>query len=166
MGKVIHWELCKRMKFDHITKEYMDKTESVWENEMHKILWHFETKTNYLIPTRRPDLNVNFQGKKTWHLVNTVPADHRVKIKVNKTIDKYWELARELKKKKAAEHEGDGDTDWDWWSWNCSQRFEKKTGGNGNERKNQDHLDHSSVRIGQNTRKTTSPQLGRECEPF
>ena len=26
VGKVIHWELCKKLKFDHITKWYMYKT--------------------------------------------------------------------------------------------------------------------------------------------
>ena len=27
MGKVIHWELCKKLQFDHITKYYMYKPE-------------------------------------------------------------------------------------------------------------------------------------------
>ena len=38
VGKVIHGELCKKFKFDHSTKLYMKKPESVVENEMHKIL--------------------------------------------------------------------------------------------------------------------------------
>ena len=31
--KVIHWELCKKLKFDHTTIWYMHKPESVLENE-------------------------------------------------------------------------------------------------------------------------------------
>ena len=37
-----------------------------------------------------------------------IPADHRVKIKESKKIDKYLGLARELKT--AVEHEGNGET--------------------------------------------------------
>ena len=41
-GKVIHWELCKKIKFDHANKWYMHDMKSVLENEMRKILWDFE----------------------------------------------------------------------------------------------------------------------------
>ena len=37
--KVIHWELCKKLKFYHVDKWYIDKPESVMENDTHKILW-------------------------------------------------------------------------------------------------------------------------------
>ena len=36
--KVIHWDLCKKFKFDHMNKWYMHNLESVLENEMHKIV--------------------------------------------------------------------------------------------------------------------------------
>ena len=44
--KVIHWELCKRLKFDHTNKCYMNKTQSVLENKTHKILWNFAIQLN------------------------------------------------------------------------------------------------------------------------
>ena len=50
--KVIHWELCKRLKFDHTVKWYRDKPESVLENKIHKILWDFEKQMDPLIPAR------------------------------------------------------------------------------------------------------------------
>ena len=56
--KVIHWELCKKLKFDYTTKWYMHKPESVLENEMHKILWDFEIQTDHLIPGQRPELAI------------------------------------------------------------------------------------------------------------
>ena len=40
--KVIHWELCERLKFDNAEKWFMHKAGSVLENEMNKILWDFE----------------------------------------------------------------------------------------------------------------------------
>ena len=55
-GKVIHWELCKKLKFDFITKWYMHKQEYVLKNETHRILLDFELKTDHLISARRPDL--------------------------------------------------------------------------------------------------------------
>ena len=36
VGKVVHLELCKRLKFDPSTKRYMHKPESVLENETNK----------------------------------------------------------------------------------------------------------------------------------
>ena len=47
--KVIPWELCKKFKFDDISKWYMHKSESVRENKIHKLLWDFEIQTDHLI---------------------------------------------------------------------------------------------------------------------
>ena len=35
VGKVIHWELCKTIKFDYTNKPYMQNTKSVLVNETH-----------------------------------------------------------------------------------------------------------------------------------
>ena len=58
LGKVIHWELCKKFKFDLMNKWYMHKPESVPENELLKILWDFEEQTDHLISAGRPDLMI------------------------------------------------------------------------------------------------------------
>ena len=42
MGKVIHWELCKWLKFDHADKWYMRKREAMQENENNTFLWNLE----------------------------------------------------------------------------------------------------------------------------
>ena len=34
MGKVIHWKLCKKFKFDHMKKWYMHDTEFVLEIDL------------------------------------------------------------------------------------------------------------------------------------
>ena len=51
MEKVIHCELCKKLKFDHTTKFYMLKPGSVAQD-----LCDLKTQADHLIPTRRPDL--------------------------------------------------------------------------------------------------------------
>ena len=74
------------------------KSDSVPENEIHKILWNFDTNWSPL-PARRPDLEMI--NKKNI----TVPANDKVKMKESqkkkkkkKKIDKYLDMARELKK--------------------------------------------------------------------
>ena len=42
VGKVIHWEICKKFKFDHTKKWYMHNPAPVRENDMHKLLWDFD----------------------------------------------------------------------------------------------------------------------------
>ena len=56
VGKVIHWEMCKKFKFDHTNKSYMHNPAPVLENATHKFLWDFNIQTGHLIPARRPDL--------------------------------------------------------------------------------------------------------------
>ena len=46
MGKVIHRELCKRLKFDHTDKWYLHKLEYVPENKPHEILFDSENQTD------------------------------------------------------------------------------------------------------------------------
>ena len=49
VGKVIHWEICKKIKFDHANKWYMHNLEPVLENDTHKLLWDFDIQTDHLI---------------------------------------------------------------------------------------------------------------------
>ena len=49
VGKGIHWEMCKKLKFDHTNKWYMHNPEPVLENNIHKLLWDFDIHTDHLI---------------------------------------------------------------------------------------------------------------------
>ena len=42
VGKVIHLELCKKLKFDPTEQMVYTQSWRVLKNEMHKILWDFE----------------------------------------------------------------------------------------------------------------------------
>ena len=83
VGKVIHWEMCKKFKFDHNNIWYMHNPAPVLENNSHKLLWDFNIQTDHLIPARRPDLIIiNKKTKRTCKIVDfAVPADHRIKLK-------------------------------------------------------------------------------------
>ena len=63
MGKVINWEMCKKLKFDHANKWYMHNSAPVLENYTHKLLWDFDTQTDHLISARRPDFIIIIKKK-------------------------------------------------------------------------------------------------------
>ena len=66
VSKVIHWETCKKFKFDHTNKWYMQNPEPVLENDTHKLPWDFNIQTDHLISVRRPDLiTINKKKKST-----------------------------------------------------------------------------------------------------
>ena len=81
-----------------------------------------------------------------------VPEDHRGKLKEIEKINKYLDLARELKT--SMEHEDDNDANCKWCTGNGPQRLKKETGRVGNRRTNREHLNPSIVKIGQNTEKS------------
>ena len=82
VGKVIHWEMCKKLKFDHTNKWYMQNPQSVLENETHKLLWDFEIQTDHQISARPLDLIIINKQKRTCEIVGfPVPVDHRMKLK-------------------------------------------------------------------------------------
>ena len=99
VGEVIHWEMCKKFKFDHTNKLYMHNPAPVLENNTHKLQWDFDMHTDNLISVRRPDLMIINKKKRTYKIVDfAVLPDHRIKLKECKKKDKYLNLARELKK--------------------------------------------------------------------
>ena len=64
VGQVIHWEMCKKFKFDHANKWYMHNPAPILENDTHKLLWGFIIQTDHLISARRPDLIIITKKKK------------------------------------------------------------------------------------------------------
>ena len=119
VGKVIHWEMCKKFKFDHTKNWYMHNPAPVLENDTHKLLWDFGIHTDHLISARRPDLILINKKKRICKIVDfSVPANHRIKLKECEKKDKYLDLARELKK--TVEHAGDNYTNCNWCVWNSN----------------------------------------------
>ena len=116
--------MCKKLTFDHTNKWYIRNPASVLENDTHKTLWDFDIQKDCVISTRRPDLIIiNNKKKSTCKIVDfALTADHWIKLKESKKKDNYLSLARELEKKQTIEHEGDnytrlgrlGDPLWFW----------------------------------------------------
>ena len=99
VGKVIHWKMCKKFRFDHSNKWYMHNPAPVLENNTHELLWDFDVHMDHLISARKPDLIIFNKKKRTCKIVDfAVPADHRIKLKKREKKDKYLDLAGELKK--------------------------------------------------------------------
>ena len=97
--KVIHWELCRKFKFDLANKWYIHDLESIQENETHKILGNFKIPRDHLILARRLDLIIiNKKEITCWIVDFLVPAYHRVKLQKCEKRDKYFDLDRGLKK--------------------------------------------------------------------
>ena len=108
VNKVIHWQLCKKFKFDYTNKWYMHNPISLLENDTHKLFGQV-TRPYY-----------NQQKKRTCRIVNfAVPADHRVEFFLSEKENKYLELTSEMKKK--VEHESDFYTNYNWCSWNSNK---------------------------------------------
>ena len=99
VGKVIHWEMCRKFQFNHTNKWYMYNPAPVLENDSDKLLWDFNIQIDHLIPARRPNLIIINKRKRICKIVDfAVPADHRINLKESEKKDKYLDLARELKK--------------------------------------------------------------------
>ena len=115
------------LKFDHTTKWYKHKPESVQENEMHKILLDFEIQMDDQIPARRPDLVLI--KKRTCYSSSRPQTKNK-----SEKINKYLDLARELKKE-----------------WRVMvipgvvSGLGKKTEGTGDQRKNLDHPNQITI---------------------
>ena len=72
LGKVIHWEMCKKLKFDHTNKWYMHNPAPVLENDTLKLLWDFDIHTDHLIAARRPDLIIIKNKKRKLAKLSTL----------------------------------------------------------------------------------------------
>ena len=64
VGKVIHWEMCMKFRYDHTNKWYVHKSAPVPQNDTYKLLWDFNIQTDHLILARRPDLIII--NKRKW----------------------------------------------------------------------------------------------------
>ena len=126
---MIHWELCKKFKFNHTNKWYMYNPTSVLENDAHKLLWDFNIQADHLISARQADL-IMINKKKKENLQNCELC-HRVKLK-----------------------ESDVYTNSNWCSWYSHQSIDKGTGRFRNKRKCGDHSNNCIIEIVRNTEKS------------
>ena len=78
------------------------------ENKTHNIFCYSEIQTNPPIQSRRPVLIIINKQNKIYCIVDfAVPADHRVKVKEGKRLDKFMDRVRH---RKAVKPESDCNT--------------------------------------------------------
>ena len=99
VAKIVHWNLSRQCGFKTSKKWYDHQTETVIENEKAKILWDMSIQTDHVIQARRPDIIMKDKElDHTWLIDIAVPGDGRVKDKEKEKVEKYQDLARELRK--------------------------------------------------------------------
>ena len=95
VGKVIHWELCKKSIFGHTNKWFCTETQNL-SRKMRR------TKLSVILIYKRItesghdglDLEKRKERKRICQIVDfTIPADHRVKLKESEKRDEYLDLA-------------------------------------------------------------------------
>ena len=141
---MIHWELCKKFKFDHVNKWYIHNTESVVENETYKILWDFDVEMDHQISARRPDLvRVIYKQRNCRIMDFVVPADHLKECQKRRGTEK-----------KTREHESDGAGNFNHYARCSHQKIVKGTGRTKNKNTCGEQQNDSTANFGQNTEKS------------
>ena len=162
VGNVIHWELCKKLKFDHSKKWYMHNSESVLQSETHKLLWDFEIQTYHQILARWPDFIIIKNKKKQKNKQTNKELAELWILQSRRTADWNWKTVKGKintpallpNKKKTVEHKSLDYTRCNWCSWYSYRRIGTRTGWLGNNDTCGDSPNYSIVVISQNTEKS------------
>ena len=99
VARALHWDLCKQAGFPHAGRWYEHSPEPVMENTNYKILWDFSIQTDHVIQARRPDLVFIDKKNKLCKIIDVaIPGDSRIESKEREKVEKYQDLAREMRK--------------------------------------------------------------------
>ena len=88
--------ICEANGIHVKSKWYEHQPQPVIENDSCKILWDFTIQTGHFITARRPDIDKEHHECEITDFA--IPYDTRVNDKEVEKIEKYLDLARELKK--------------------------------------------------------------------
>ena len=110
MERVIHWELCKKLKFNQTIKWYMHKPESILKMRGTKFSGILTYKQITCFPTRRSDLVI--VNKKNEKLLNREFCHLRRPQSENKRKQKDIKVLRPCQRTKKNYRT------WRWW-WYC-----------------------------------------------
>ena len=98
VARALHWDLLRQNGFHHSDKWYQHEPEAVVEDDHHKILWDFTIQTDREITARRPDIVLINKDSKSCHIIDVaIPGDARIITKQEEKIEKYQDLAREIR---------------------------------------------------------------------
>lgn len=99
VAKIIHKEIANKLNLINNTAPYYQYTpETILENEDFKLYWDRTIYTDKTIPCNRPDITIINKKEKTTKLIEiSVPNDNNIHTKYTEKIEKYTELAQEIK---------------------------------------------------------------------
>ena len=101
VGRRVHWALYQKYKIDCNKNWYEHTPErvTVSKDGQVEILWDVEIETCKKVKHNRPDIVIKEKGTNKWIFVDvSIPMDHRVVDKENEKIEKYLDLATEVKR--------------------------------------------------------------------
>ena len=99
MAKKVHWEICKKNRFEHSEKWYEHALKVAVEHEEIKVLWDINIQCDNLIEARQPDLIVIDKKEQKGIITDiAVPADVRVEEKETEKLEKYHDLKKEIRR--------------------------------------------------------------------
>ena len=99
VGRRIYWKICRANGIHVKSKWYEYQPEAVIENDSCKIFWYFTVQTDHFITARRPDMILIDEKHHQCQIIDfAIPYDTRVDDKEVEKIERYLDLARELKK--------------------------------------------------------------------
>ena len=99
VATAVHWGLCQKYGIPSTEQWYKHRAEAVVETQQVKLLWDFTIQTDHVIEHRRPDIVVlEKQAKRALIIDIAVPGDCRVDEKEKEKMERYEELAREIRR--------------------------------------------------------------------
>ena len=99
MAKKVHWEICKKNRFEHSEKWYEHALKVAVEHEEIKVLWGINIQCDNLIEARRPDLIVIDKKEQKGIIIDiAIPADVRVEEKEKEKVKMYQDLKKEIRR--------------------------------------------------------------------
>ena len=110
VGKVIHWEMCKKFKFDNAKKWYMHNRTPVLENDTQTLmeLWYTNGSPNLGQKTGSYNNQQKMEICKSAKLSTSLSWKNVKREISTSTLQENWNTM---------EYDGDTYTNYDWCSW-------------------------------------------------
>ena len=95
----VHWEMCRKYGIDCNDKWYDHEPLPTAENGEVGITWEMTIYTEKVLKHNRPDITLEHKDKQKWTLIDiAVPADQKITRTEEEKVEKYQELAFEIRR--------------------------------------------------------------------
>ena len=95
----VHWEMCGKYGIECTDKWYDHQPLPITENGEVRITWDMTIYTDKVLKHNRPDITLMHEDTQKWTLIDiAVPADQNITQTEEKKVEKYQELAFEIRR--------------------------------------------------------------------